>query len=291
MAGFDDTETTQVTKLLVLGDSGAGKTGALMALAAAGYNIRILDFDAGLAVLRDYIRNPQSIYRQAGPDGLWPANSETDLLARVRFETITDSMRNVNGKLIPKASTAWQRGIKLLDNWTTDSDKFGPVSQWGPQDVLSIDTMTFASRRAFEFILSMNARLGQQPHQSDYGEAQRLVEGLLSMLYDDGIKCNVVVNCHIAYSEDSGVRKGFPDTVGRALFSKIGRYFNSVVQAKTKGVGASKRQVISTQGDSVIELKNTAPLRVKPEYDLATGLAEFFRDTRGQASSRLGAKK
>ena len=33
----------------------------------------------------------------------------------------------------------------------------------------------------------------------------------------------------------------------------------------------------------VVALKTTAPLKVKPEYDLATGLLEYFRDIRGGA--------
>ncbi len=38
----------------------------------------------------------------------------------------------------------------------------------------------------------------------------------------------------------------------------------------------------------MIELKNTAPNRVKAEYDLATGLAEYFADVRAQAAGTAG---
>jgi hypothetical protein len=31
-----------------------------------------------------------------------------------------------------------------------------------------------------------------------------------------------------------------------------------------------------------VELKNTAPLKVQGEYDLATGLADYFRDVRAK---------
>ena len=43
------------TKMLLLGDSGAGKTGALASLAQAGYNLRILDLDSGVDVLRNLL--------------------------------------------------------------------------------------------------------------------------------------------------------------------------------------------------------------------------------------------
>jgi hypothetical protein len=42
----------------------------------------------------------------------------------------------------------------------------------------------------------------------------------------------------------------------------------------------------------MIQLKSPAPLRVKPEYALATGLAEYFRDVRGPPpkAAQPGAK-
>lgn len=288
MAGFDDLDSPDdPVKLLVLGDSGAGKSGGLASLIAAGYNVRVLDFDAGVKIIRGLLVDSGSIYRKPLP-GLWPVPpTMEEIKARFRYETLTDPRRNVNGKLIPKmppGGGAWQRGAKLLDRWDIGDDKLGPVAEWGTKDVLVIDTLSFAAKRAMEFVCSMNNRLGQQPHQSDFFGAQQLVESMLALLYDEGVKCNVVVNCHIKYIEkENEPRRGFPETIGSALNGQIGRYFNGVVQAKTVGFGAGQKHVISTVGNSVIELKNPAPLKVKKEYDLAIGLAEYFRDVRAPA--------
>jgi hypothetical protein len=284
MAGFNDPKEPPSVKLLLVGDTGSGKTGATMALAAAGYNVRVLDYDSGLRIVEGFIRNPDSPYRR--PNALlWPqAPTESELLARYRFETLTDGRKNINGRLIPRVGpggNAWQRGAKLLDNWTTEDDKFGPVASWTQQEVLVVDTLSFAAKRAGEFVQVMNNRLGQPLQIQDYMGAQQLIESMLGLLYDDGIKCHVVVNCHIRYIEQEGApRRGFPETIGRALNDQIGRYFNSVLQAKTKGFGATAKHVITTVGDSVVELKTPAPLSVKKEYDLGTGLAEYFRDVR-----------
>src|SRR5271170_4985099 len=173
MASIINHQSNTTTKALLLGDSGAGKTGSLASLADAGYNLRILDLDNGLDVLKNVLLDPKSQYKK-------------ESASRVHFETLTDPMKNQGGKLIPKAATVWQRAIKLLDNWTTDSDKFGPISTWTSQEVLVIDSLTLLCNAALNFVLSMNARLGQQAHQSDWYTAQQMVESLLQLLYDDG---------------------------------------------------------------------------------------------------------
>lgn len=284
MSSFENFASSQVTKMFLLGDSGAGKTGALMSLAAAGYNLRILDLDNGVEVMNDYITNPQSIYTKP-LTGLWSAEQAKGLLGRIRYETITDPMRNVNGKLIPKSATVWVRAVKLLDNWTKAngaSDDFGPISTWTSQDILVIDSLTLLSRAALNFILSLNARLGQQPHQSDWYGGQQLLEGLLTTLYDEGVRCNVILNCHVKLlGDENGPQRGYPETLGKALSPNIGRWVNTCLLARTSGSGNSVKHKILTTSTPQIELKTTAPLRVKPEYDLATGLAEYFQAIRG----------
>lgn len=268
MTSIINHQSNQTTKLLLLGDTGSGKTGSLASLASAGYNLRILDLDNGLDVLKNVLLDSRSIYDRTSAE-------------RVHFETITDPMRNIGGKLVPKQATVWQRAIKLLDNWSTGEDKFGPISSWTTQDVLVIDSLTLLCNAALNFVLSMNARLGQTAHQSDWYTAQQMVESLLQMLYDEGIKCNVVMLCHVVYlGEENGPLHGHPASLGKALSPKIGRYFNSMLMAKTQGYGSNQKRLILTGSTSLVELKNTAPLSVKPNYPLETGLADYFAAVR-----------
>ena len=51
MANISKHISADVTKLLLVGDSGSGKTAALAALANAGKNLRILDYDDGFCLL------------------------------------------------------------------------------------------------------------------------------------------------------------------------------------------------------------------------------------------------
>jgi len=54
MPKLGDHQSKSTTKMLFVGDSGAGKTGALASLAAAGYHLHIMDLDNGLDVLNNY---------------------------------------------------------------------------------------------------------------------------------------------------------------------------------------------------------------------------------------------
>jgi len=264
-------QSSVTTKLLLIGDSGGGKTGALASLASAGYNLRILDFDNGLDVLKNLLLDAKSPY-------------DKDAIDRVQYLTITDPMRAVGGKLMPVRATVWTRTAAILSHWKDpDGADLGPVVSWGPGDILVIDSLTTLGTAAMDFILAMNGRLGQTPFQSDWKLAQDLLENLLRMLYDEGVKCNVIVNCHVTYIEaKNGMTQGYPNALGKALPPKVGRYFNSALMIRTIGQGAAQKRKILTNTSGLVELKNTAPLRVNNEYDIAFGLAEYFAAVRQQ---------
>lgn len=265
MGKLSNHQSSITTKMLNLGDPGSGKTGALASLAEAGYNLRIIDLDNGLDILKN----------------LLAAKPEAE--ARVEFETITDKMRSVGGKLMPAKATVWTRAVGLLQDWKTDSANFGAVSTWGTKDILVIDSLTHLANAAMNFQLQMNARLGQAPQQQDWYQAQQLLLGLIQTLYDEGVKCNVIINCHVVFiGEEGGPQRGYPATLGKALSPQIGSYFNSIVMSKTTGTGANEKHRILTRSNGGIELKTSAPGRVKGEYGIETGLAEYFRDVRGE---------
>lgn len=264
-------QSAQTIKLLLIGDPGSGKTGALPSLAAAGYNLRIMDLDNGLDIVRHLLTTQGSPYPK-------------EAASRVDYVTLTDEMKNVSGRLIQVKAEVWQKAAGLLAEWIDPITKvnLGPISSWGPEEVLVIDSLSRLSDAAMDFQLMMNGRLGGKREQSDWYMAQGLVENMLRMLYDGGVKCNVIVICHITYIENaSGVIKGYPNSLGKALPPKIGSYFNSMLQAFTKGTGKTAKHVISTQVNGFVELKTSAPLSVAAEYPVETGLADYFKTVKG----------
>lgn len=275
MTKLADHQSAKTTKMLLIGDPGSGKTGALVSLAKAGYNLRIIDLDNGLDVVANLLKG-------AG---------DAEALGRVEFETITDKMKSSKGRLVPGQATVWNRTIKLLEDWSTESAKLGPITSWGTGDVLVIDSLSMLASAAMNFQLFVNGRIGGAPQQSDWYQGQMMLESLIQMLFDEAVACNVIINCHVAFiGEEGGPQRGYPATLGKALSPKIGAYFNTILMVKTMGQGAQQKRKILTGTTGLVELKNSAPTRVKGEYDQATGLAEFFRDVRGAQAPKTEIK-
>jgi hypothetical protein len=284
------------TKLLLIGESGAGKTGALCSLAAAGYKLRILDMDNGVEIIKDYLSNPTSMYVKQNPH----------CAENVEYRTITDVTKSTIGKVICERATAWPTMLKMLTEWkytTEDGEEInlGKPHEWGNDVVLVLDSLSFATLAALNYHLSQNGALSaartQNEARRDIGAAQDYIRGLLAIFKDASMKCNLILTSHITQVSESGmgpqsdeVKKegesimSFPSAIGRALSPQIPRYFNTVLHVKNIG----PKQVILTKTNGEICTKNTAPLRVKPQYDLATGLADYFRDVRGEGSVPIG---
>lgn len=262
--------SAEVTKLLFLGESGSGKTGALASLAKAGYNLRIVDLDNGVDILYNLLKDDE------------------EALSRVVYETITDKFKMQKGRPLPEAKV-WTKVTQLLSHWKVEGEggyDLGTLETWTPKDVLVIDSVTFLAKAAFRHILSISGRLGQSPYQSDYGDAQRLVEDLFATLYGSDVNCNVIGISHITYIEDQYIgTKGHPTTIGKALSPQLPRYFNSMLMAKSSGQGATSKKLIHTKPIAAVELKTTNPKVVKDSYPLETGLAEYFAALRGNPAA------
>jgi hypothetical protein len=243
--------------MLFIGDSGSGKTGALASLAEAGYNLRILDFDNGLDILANLLS---------------PEAQE-----RVTFVTLTDKMKTAGGIAVPAGvPKAYTSALKLCNNWETEDEQLGPITSWGENDILVVDSFTFMSNATFRYVDMVNSfKDGRQT----YGETQRLLENFLGLLYSDAVKCNVIVTSHISYIDiDENLTKGYPASAGKALSPRIPRYFNTMLECKTRGTGAKSKHVILTQPSGVIELKNPSkPGTLPRELPIETGLADFFK--------------
>lgn len=293
MGNITQHSSSSSTKLLLIGDSSSGKTGALMSLAAAGYRLRILDFDAGADILRNYATAADSPYVKTNPK----------VAANIDVVTCTDMMRAVGGQLVPVRAAAWQKATEMLMHWKelggadgkTVVNDLGKVTEWGPEEVLIIDSLTMASSAARNHHLQLNGKLTANLTQNEsrrvVGATQQLIRTLLEMLYSDAVKCNVVVNSHITLVTETGLGpqsegaqgesfRGYPSSVGRALSPLIPRYFNSALSIDVEGSGTSARHYIYTRSRGNVLVKTPAPLKVKDKYDISNGLAEYFAAVR-----------
>lgn len=293
-------KSTAPIKMMFLGHTGAGKTGATMSLAAAGYKIRHLSWDGIPEIMSDYIHNPKSIYRLPRP-GLWTKELADTLPNRVNFEVVTEGRNLVGGKAIPKGDS-WQKAQLFLNNWidSETKERFGNISTWGSDTVLVLDSYSRMCEAAMNFRLAIAGHLTKGPQignyeDNDYSAMYKNMFDFLDFLKCDEIKCHIILICHIDFldvsTEAQGGKpnsatkeiRGFPQTIGsgRKLGPKIGQYFNHALRAKQTGTHPMIKREIVTNTDEYIELKTTAPLKVKQSYPLETGLAEYFAAIRG----------
>lgn len=291
MPPITEHQSSRTTKLLLLGHSGAGKTGALASLAQAGYNLRILDLDNGLDILKDYLSSPKSQYMRNG----------ADYSKSVTFQTLTDEMKQSGGTVYPVRATVWQRVMTQLDGWTDGTEKLGKLATWTEKDILVVDSLSTLAQAALNFDHQMNGFLGKSPTQNEarrsVWRAQDLLRGFLNLIYDENIKANVILTAHITFASDMGSPQkdaqgntdwtsvqGFPNAVGKALSPHIPRWFNSVLVARTVGAGQHAKHRIYTSSQMidgvVITGKTSAPSKVLAEYPLESGLADYFKALR-----------
>lgn len=292
-------------KILLIGKSGAGKTGSLASLVAAGYNLRIIDTDKGIRPLRSLLTDQHYPYAKL------IADKNIDLNHAVRYVPIDTAMklrtlqRKLPGEgnrttsetlLAPADARAWSRVLELLDNWKEDGTDYGNVRTWSTNEVLVIDSLSTLAKCVYYFNQSMNMRLGARDegfdYQRDIGGAQSQLTRFLELLYDSSVACNVIVISHITWVDESrGIAnrpreanadgslslsspEGYPSAIGRALSPQIGKYFNDVYIARSSGEGLNVRRTISTVPSDGVMAKHSVYL--EREYPIASGMAEIF---------------
>lgn len=253
MTSLTEHQSTKTIKLLLMGDSGAGKTGALTSLVNAGYELLIVDMDNGLDALVQFIRK------------VCP-----DKLSRVQFETCTDTFRaSPSGPVLDGPPKSFSRAIELLEKWS-DGRKTPDLEG----TIVVLDSLTFFSRAALRYAKFMNSG-PKVDGRMIYFHAQSYITGVLEFLRSSNFKPHTIVISHIDYeANDVGLFKGFPRSVGRALNDDIPAYFNSALLVECTGV--PPRRLIRTAPTNLVLLKNPAPFKIPAELPLETGLADFF---------------
>lgn len=265
MPSLANHQSNEFTKLLLTGDSGSGKSGALTSLVKAGYRLFILDMDNGLDPLKTFVMHecPERV-------------------DNVEFRTLRDKRKTTGaGVVIDGKPSAWIDMMKMLDNWKYGDINLGKPSDFGPDCIVVLDSLSFAADAAFDWAESMNPT-AKDPRQWFY-TAQQQVESMLALLSSESFGTNVIVTAHVRYTTgDDGRNKGYPNAIGSALGPTIPRYFNHWAQCENK---AGKR-TIQTSATNMFDLKNTKPFTMEKSYPIETGLAQFFEVLRDPPSMK-----
>lgn len=265
MPSFENHESKRVVKLLNLGNSGAGKTGAVACLIDAGLKVRALDFDNGLGVLGGYVKD------------------KALLASNVHFVTLRDKMKLTGSRIGIQKGDAFQRAMDALDGgpkaaklWGTDEAPvdLGPVTSWGEDVVLLLDTLALAGKASLQMVMAANGKGFSQPELQHYGTAMDNIEKLLDMLTSDAVGCHVIVNTHTSTPEGQTIP--LPEALGSKLSPKVGKFFDNMFSTSL----TAGQRTIKTKKDGLIACKSAIPL--DDTYPLDGGLVSIFKKLTGK---------
>ena len=252
-------------KLMLIGASGTGKTGALTSLVKAGYTLRVLDFDNGLDALAFHVQDE--------------CPKRLDQIGYMSFrdrKTMTPM-----GPVVQGQAKAAVNGVKALDKWEDESKP----SEWGLETVFVLDSLTHFGRAALDWAKGANPSF--KDPRLWYAPAQQLVMDVLAGLTDPSFRTHVIVITHIDYRElvQGEGEKGYPSSIGGAAGPKLASFFNTLLLCETSGTGTNLKRVIKTVPTPSIDVKNPAPKLIQREYPIGDGLASIFKTLRQQPNA------
>lgn len=262
------TEPRAVRALLV-GDSGTGKTGALISLLRAGYTIRMLDMDNNADSLIQLCRH-----------------QDPTLLSRLDIMSFRDSFRASISAGIETAgpAKAYIEAIKAMNKW---DDGSVPAS-WDRKTIFVLDSLTMFGWAAYLWAK------GQNPTAKDgrqwYAQAGETIKNYLQMITSPAFNPHVLVLSHINLVDmPDGSVKGYASSLGKALGPEIPKVFPTMLQAVVRGSGPNVKRVIQTVPSALLDLKNPIPWALDKELPLDTGLATIFSLLLGEDKGKANA--
>lgn len=257
MAKASETNLTgKAVRALYIGDSGSGKTGSLISLLQAGYNIRMLDLD----------NNADSLIQLC-------KHHDPKLLESLDIISVRDKFRasQMTGLEVAGQPKAWVDALKYLNKW----DDGTSIAEWDDKTIFVLDTLTSAGRAAFHWAKGMNPS-SKDPRQW-YAAGQDSLKTLLELLTSPDFTCHILVLSHIDLIErDDGTTKGYASSLGKALGPQIAKVFPTLIMAETKGSGSNVKRTITTRPTNMVDLKNPIPFSIDERYPLETGMASIF---------------
>lgn len=257
MPKANDYPSNKFIKLMFIGASGAGKTGALTPLLADGYTLRIIDLDGGLDALINHTKEVDPKY-----------------LDQIEFQTFRDRLKMTSqGTKVDGPPRAYANALAALEKWPDDNSD---PSKWGPKTILVIDSLTNLSKAAFNWAKAVDP-MNKDPRRW-YKTAQDLIDDLLANITSTAFETNVIVISHVELTDmKDGTVKGYPSAIGQALGPKIARNFNTLLLSETVGQGKNVKRKIKTAPTAMIDAKNPAPMRIEAEYEIHDGLSKIFK--------------
>lgn len=258
------------SKVLLMGNSGTGKTYSLRTWIKAGITPFVIFTEPGMETLSDL------------PKGSWhwtyipPGVEKWDALLAMatKVNQMDFDMLTKTADPNKRKYTQFLDVIKSLDNFVDqDGKSFGDVMTWNTDRVLVIDSLSGLSDMAMHLVTGGKFVRAMQ----DWMIAQNAIEGLVNQLLT-GTKCWVTITAHIEREKDevTGGTSVMVSTLGRKLAPRLPRYFSDVIQS----VREEAKFTWSTSGYGVDVKSRNLPIKAGLVPDFAP-LVQSWKDRGG----------
>ena len=257
MTNAKDTTLTTPHKILLLGDTGSGKTTQLLTLPAPRFA---------------YLFDPNALLSLKGFD--------------VDYEEFLPDRLNLSVKSLRKdigdKTTAHKNDLYV--EWEKDFNEKLDKGFFNDFNTIALDSATTLLDLIMDRLLTVNGRAGQWPQQDDYGPQMLAFTSIIRTL--TSLNKTVLVTGHIEIKQDQLTQRIFrsPMMTGR-LKTKIPLLFSDIfgcdTEVDSKGV---KRHRIQTTPDRMTATIRTAIKGLSPFEDVTL---DFSRDLTTQGIGRL----
>lgn len=277
-------------RILIGGPPGSAKTGSVAALLNAGYKVRLLDFEGNYEPLLKF--------------------TKPEFLANLDIKTFQDKMVDsgegyMDTDGIPKAFTDALKTLK--SGWkTTDAEgaevDLGRMTEWGPDVVLVVDSMTALARITMSRSRKMMNKTPRNMSAAVWGAARDDLNSFIELLKAKSNKFHLVFIAHLqmvgpevpmeSSKEDSEIkdlkrdialqRASFMDTrlypiaVTRNQSTNIHSLFPIFLQSKRVVKKGEVSFYLSAEPVEELDLKFPM-LDIKSRFPIETGLADVFQ--------------
>lgn len=226
--------TIPAPSVMLMGETGAGKTYCLRTLLDCGITPFILFTDPGMGVLGDVAGNPPDckIHWKYIP----PFNPSWDTLIQsaTKINTMSHKALTEMPDMDKKKYGQFVEVYRTLSDFACDrcGQNFGPVDDWQKDRAIVIDNLSGLSK------LSMDMTVGGKPvrSQANWGVAMDNLENFV-LKFSTGIPCWSIMLAHLEYETDevSGTTRLMASTLGKKLSPKLPRTFDEVVEVYRSG--------------------------------------------------------
>lgn len=218
--------------VLLMGDSGTGKTYSIRTLVQAGITPFVIFTEPGMEVLGDLDPASYHFHYVTAPESNWAGLIDTaEKVNKFSFEMLTkmtDQNRGRYGQFVEVLSQC----NNFVDSRT--GEEFGDCSTWGTDRALVVDSLSGLSDMAMRLVVGGKPTRAMQ----DWMVAQNLLKSFLDQCTNQ-LRATFVVIAHLEREKDeiTGGTQIMVGTLGRALAPKIPLFFSDVIQTIRQGDG------------------------------------------------------